>query len=44
MAADGDAKDMRAHEKSYARFISMMKWGTVLALITGLLVILIIAK
>lgn len=44
MAADGDAKDMRAHEKSYARFIFMMKWGTVLSLITGLLVILIIAK
>ena len=44
MAADGDAKDMRAHEKSYARFIFMMKWGTVLSLVTGLLVILIIAK
>ena len=44
MAAEGDAKDMRAHEKSYARFILMMKWGTILSLITGLLVILIIAK
>jgi len=42
MAADGDATDMRAHEKSYARFVSMMKWGTALSLLTGALVILII--
>jgi hypothetical protein len=44
MAGDGDAKDMRAHEKSYARFILMMKWGTALSLITGLAVILIISS
>jgi len=42
MAADGDATDMKAHEKSYDRFVSMMKWGTVLSLLTGAFVILII--
>jgi len=40
----GDAKDMKAHEGSYERFIFMMKWGTVLALLTGAMVVLIIAK
>jgi|GEM_PF-2487304 len=44
MAADGDAKDMKAHAASYARFISMMKWGTALSLLTGAIVVLIIAK
>ena len=45
MATDGDtAKDLKAHVKSYARFTFMMKWGTVLALLTGFVVILIIAK
>jgi hypothetical protein len=44
MAADGDAKDMKAHEGSYERFIFMMKWGTVLSLLTGAIVVLIIAK
>lgn len=44
MAGEGDAKEMRAHEKSYGRFVAMMKWGTGLSLITGLIVILIIAQ
>lgn len=45
MATDGDArKDLRAHETSYARFTGMMKWGTALALITGAIVVLIIAN
>lgn len=45
MATDGEgAKDLKAHVKSYARFTFMMKWGTVLALLTGFVVILIIAK
>lgn len=44
MAADGEAtKEMRAHESSYVRFLFMMKWGTILSLITGFLVILIIS-
>jgi hypothetical protein len=45
MATDGDArKDFRAHETSYVRFTGMMKWGTVLAVLTGALVIFIIAN
>lgn len=45
MATDGDArKDMRAHEISYARFAGMMKWGTVAAVLTGAIVVLIIAN
>lgn len=44
MAAEGDSKDMRAHETSYARFISMMKWGTALSLLTGAIVVLIISN
>jgi hypothetical protein len=43
MAADTDANnDLKAHQGSYGRFTFMMKWGTVLALSVGLLVILII--
>jgi hypothetical protein len=45
MAADGEAtKEMRAHEGSYTRFIFMMKWGTILSLMVGFLVILIISN
>ena len=43
MATDAEArKDLKAHERSYARFISMMKWGTILSLLTGALVIYVI--
>jgi hypothetical protein len=42
MAAEGDVKDLKAHEKSYARFTTMMKWGTAVSLLVGALVILII--
>ena len=44
MATDEATKEVRAHEGSYHRFISMMKWGTILSLITGFIVILIIAN
>jgi hypothetical protein len=44
MASDDTAKEIRAHEGSYHRFLFMMKWGTILSLITGFIVILIIAK
>lgn len=40
--AEGDAKDLKAHERSYDRFIFMMKWGTILSLITAFVVILLI--
>ena len=44
MATDEATKEIRAHQGSYNRFLFMMKWGTILSLITGFIVILIIAK
>ena len=44
MATDEATKEIRAHESSYHRFTFMMKWGTILSLITGLIVILIISN
>lgn len=44
MATDEATREIRAHEGSYHRFTFMMKWGTILALLTGFIVILIIAK
>jgi hypothetical protein len=45
MATDAEArKDLKAHERSYVRFISMMKWGTILSLLTGALVIYVISN
>ena len=44
MAAEGEAKDLKAHERSYARFISMMKWGTILSALTAFVVILLISN
>jgi hypothetical protein len=38
-----EKQDMHAAEESYDRFIGMFKWGTVLAGLTTLLVVLIIA-
>ena len=40
--AEGEAKEFRAHERSYDRFIFMMKWGTLVSLATALIVILLI--
>lgn len=45
MATEGEVrKDLKAHETSYARFIAMMKWGTILSLLTGALVIYVISN
>ena len=44
MAAEGEAKEVKAHERSYDRFVFMMKWGTILSLVTALAVILIISN
>ena len=45
MAVDGEAtKEMRAHESSYGRFTFMMKWGTIVSLVVGFIVILIISN
>jgi hypothetical protein len=43
MAANGELdKEMSAHQSGYARFLRLMKWGTILSLITGFIVILVI--
>ena len=42
--AEGEANgEMVAHEKSYARFAGMMKWGSIVTFIVVALVVLIIA-
>jgi Bacterial aa3 type cytochrome c oxidase subunit IV len=43
MAADGDAtKDLKAHQGTYAGFAALMKWGAIIAVITGFFVIYVI--
>ena len=45
MAAEGDAnKDFKAHQGTYAAFTGLMKWGTIIAAIIAVIVILIIRK
>jgi aa3 type cytochrome c oxidase subunit IV len=44
MMAESDAKDMKAHARSYDRFIFMMKWGTILSAITAAFVIFVISN
>ena len=44
MASDREAeKDLKAHFNSYARFVTLFKWGTILSLITAAIVVLLIA-
>jgi hypothetical protein len=43
MAAEGDANnDFKAHEGTYAAFTGLMKWGTIVAAIIAVIVILVI--
>jgi len=43
MAAEGDAnKDFKAHQGTYAAFTGLMKWGTIIAAIVAVIVILVI--
>lgn len=45
MAGEGDVQtDMQAHEKSYALFSGVMKWGAVAAFIVAAIVVLLIAS
>jgi hypothetical protein len=39
----GGNQDMRAANESYAGFLTMFKWGTILAVLTTILVVLVIA-
>lgn len=41
---DTSPVDFDKHAKDYSLLISMLKWGAVLALITGFLVMIIIAN
>lgn len=40
MATDGEIK---AHKQTYAGFTAMMKWGTIAAFISGLLIVFLIS-
>jgi hypothetical protein len=43
MAAEGEANtDIKAHLGTYAAFTGLMKWGAIVAMIIGLIVILVI--
>jgi hypothetical protein len=45
MAAEGNTpEDFKAHFKSYSSFATMMKWGTILSFITGMVVVVIISS
>lgn len=44
MAAEIDhAKEMKAHEGTYGMFKGMMTWGTIIAVIVALIVVLLIS-
>ena len=45
MAGEGDVQtDMKAHEKSFALFSGIMKWGTIVSLVAAAIVVLLIAS
>ena len=45
MEAEGDAnKDFKAHQGTYTSFTGLMKWGTIVAAIVAVIVIMIIRK
>ena len=44
MAAEGELdREIIVHRKGYERFIGLMRWGAVVCLITGFIVILLIS-
>jgi hypothetical protein len=44
MAIESDSGELPAHERSYSRFIWMMKWGAIVSLVTALVVVLLISN
>ena len=45
MAADREIQnEFKPHVRSYERFIWMMKWGTIISFIVGMIVVLIISS
>lgn len=44
MAAEGERQaEMQAHERSYSRFLVMLKWTAIISLILTFIVILLIS-
>lgn len=39
----GAPMDYKAHNQTYDAFLALLKWGTILSAITGLLVVFLIA-
>jgi hypothetical protein len=37
-------REIRAHRETYAGFSALMKWGTILSFIAGMIVVFIIAN
>jgi hypothetical protein len=45
MAVEGETHaDIKAHVKSYSNFAWMMKWGTIVAAIVAMIVVVIISS
>ncbi|MET1111114.1 MAG: aa3-type cytochrome c oxidase subunit IV [Allosphingosinicella sp.] len=45
MAAEGEIeKDVIVHRKGYEGFIFLMKWGAIISLVLGLIVVLLIRE
>jgi hypothetical protein len=45
MAAEGEIeKESIAHRKGYESFLFMMKWGAIISMVTGLIVVLLIRE
>lgn len=45
MAADREVQtDYQAHSEGYAWFIALMKWGTIISVITGAAVVVMISS
>jgi hypothetical protein len=45
MAAEGELdKEVSVHRKGYEGFLFLMKWGTIISVITGFIVILLIRE
>ena len=43
MAAEGDTeREIRRHHNSYGLFVTLMKWGAIVSVVTALLIIVII--
>jgi len=43
LAGEATAQDFGAHERDYARFTKLLKWGAIASFITGFIVVLIIS-